>query len=128
MKKKFFGLILLIFGVSLLHAQPPGGGRGGFDPQEMIEREKETVLKKVEGLSEDQTMLISGIYDEFGTTLKETFEEVRKNRNFSEMRTKMEGLRAEKDLLIKDVLNEEQYTTYLGIVASSRPARPGGDQ
>ncbi|MEM9338456.1 MAG: hypothetical protein AAGA66_06980 [Bacteroidota bacterium] len=121
-----FSILLFISTLSLT-AQPRGGRPGGgFNAEEMAQREKENVLRKVEQLSADQTELINGIYDEFGETVSETFEEVRKTRNFSEMRTKMQGLRKEKDLLMKDILNEEQYETYLKVAESSRPKRPDG--
>jgi Spy/CpxP family protein refolding chaperone len=68
-------------------------------------------------------MLVEGIYDEFGVTLKETFEEIRKTRNFEQMREKMPALRDEKDLLIKDVLNEDQFTEYMALMENNRKQR-----
>ena len=134
MKKLVLSIIILLTMTLTISAQQRrGGGPGGFNPSEMVEREKENVLKKVENLSADQKTLIEGIYDEFGETISETFEEIRKTRNFSEMRTKMQGLREEKDLLVKDVLNDEQYQAYLEVVEASRPRRqrpnnqPDGD-
>ncbi len=124
MKNLVTVIVLVVAVVGQLAAQPPGGRRGpGFDPQEMVEREKEMVLKKVKDLSDDQVMLVEGIYDEFGVTLKETFDEVRKTRNFEQMREKMPALREEKDLLIKDVLNEVQFEEYMALMEKSRKQR-----
>lgn len=130
MKRLILSSIVLFISTLSIQAQPPGGrggrpgGRpGGFDPEEMIKREKESVFKKVENLTADQTELINGIYDEFGETLSETIQEARKNRNWREMRPKMQALREEKDLLMKDVLNEHQFEAYLSIVESQRERR-----
>lgn len=116
-----YSLLLL----SSIHAfaQPRGGGRGGRPgggPEEMIAREKQTVFTKINDLSEDQKMLLEGIYEEFGVTLKETFEEMRGSDDREKRQETMQNLRAEKDLLIKDVLNEEQYTIYQEISTSRR--------
>ena len=104
-------------------AQPSGGRRGNFNVEEMVLREKENVITKIDDLSADQLMLLDGIYDEFGTTIKEAFEEIRRQRNFSEMRPRMQALRDEKDLLIKDVLDENQYAIYLSVVQNQRKQR-----
>ena len=94
-----------------------------MDPSEMVEREKEMVYSKVSDLSEDQTMLLDGIYEEFGVTLKETMDEIRKTRNFEMMREKMPALQEEKDLLVKDVLNETQYEEYMTLMEKNRKQR-----
>lgn len=114
-------IVTLILGLSslLTQAQPPGGRSGG-GPEVMMAREKQNVLEKVENLSEDQTLLVSGIYDEFTVTLKEAFKEARESGSREGMREKMQGLRAEKDALIKDVLNESQYITYQALTARKR--------
>lgn len=90
-------------------AQPPGGR---MSPKDRVMREKQNLYKKVDTFSEDQTMIIDGIYDEFATSLEETFQEVRKSGNREEMRPKMEALRTEKDELMKDILNDEQWAVY----------------
>ncbi len=101
----------------------PGGRRGNFNPEEMVLRERDNVKTRVDSLSEDQSLLIDGIYEEYAQTVTETFEEVRRTRNFSEIRPKMLALREEKDLLMKDVLNENQYETYLELMESQRNRR-----
>ncbi|MGD1960228.1 MAG: hypothetical protein ACFB2Y_15310 [Fulvivirga sp.] len=107
----------------------PGGRRGGdFDPKEMVLREKENVITRVDSLSEDQLLLLDGIYDEYATSVVEIRDEARKNRNFREMRPKMQALREEKDLLLKDVLNENQYEAYLALMENQRDRRRRGVQ
>jgi hypothetical protein len=126
--KSVISTILLFLSVTVsLYAQqspppggPPRGGRGGFDPDEMIKREKQNVYKVVTDLSDDQKMLLDGIYEEYGQSFKELREEMRQSRDFQSMRPKLMALREEKDGLIKDVLNEEQYGLYQGVIENRR--------
>ena len=101
--------------------RPPGGrGPGGFDPNEMVKREKQNLYKKVEDLSEDQKMLLDGIYDEFAVSIGELREEMRQTQDRQSMRPKMMALRDEKDELIKDVLNEQQFGIYEAMMENNR--------
>ena len=101
--------------------RPPGGrGPGGFDPNEMVKREKQNLYKKVEDLSEDQKMLLDGIYDEFAVSIGELREEMRQTQDRQAMRPKMMALRDEKDELIKDVLNEQQFGIYEAMMENNR--------
>ena len=106
-------LILLIglLSFNIAQAQRPGGSI-----EERVAREKQAIKKKITDLSADQTMLLDGIYDEYGETLQETFEEVRATGNWKELRGKMTALKEEKDGLIKDVINDDQYEIYLSVV------------
>lgn len=122
---KKFQLLLITSVAAILTlpaiAQPMRGpGPGGFDPDEMIKREKQNVYKAITDLSDDQKLLLDGIYDEFSTSFKEIREEVMQTRDFQNMRPKMEALRAEKDALIQDVLNQNQYDIYLGLMQDRR--------
>jgi hypothetical protein len=110
-------LVTILLGLSSLfvQAQRPGGG-----PEVMLAREKQNVLENVENLTEDQKMLVSGIYDEFAVSLKEKFEEARESGSREGMREKMQLLKAEKDALIKDVLNEAQFMTYQRLTEGRR--------
>jgi len=102
---------------------PPGGGPGGFDPDEMVKREKQNVFKEITDLSDDQKVLMDGIYDEFSVSFKEIRDEVMKTRDFQNMRPKMEALMKEKDDLVRDVLNEDQFVIYTGIIEARRKQR-----
>jgi hypothetical protein len=88
--------------------------------KDMVMREKQNLYSKADGLSEDQKMIIDGIYDEYAQSIEETFEEVRKTRNWDEMHKKMEALRLEKDGLMYDILNEEQFTIYAEMTEAQR--------
>ncbi len=121
-------IAFLLLGTIDLFAQqgpPPGGpprgrGPGGFDPSEMVQREKQNVYKAIDDLSDDQKLLLDGIYDEFILSFKELRDEMMQSRDFQAMRPKMEALRDEKDQLIKDVLNEDQFAIYQGIMENRR--------
>ena len=141
--KQILLLTFLLFAglTSLLAQGPPPGGPGGgprgggFDPDEMIEREKQNVYKAITDLSDDQKLLLDGIYDEFSLSFKELREEMRETRDFQAMRPKMEALQAEKNELFGDVLNEDQYAIYLNLVeerkkqrANRSPNNGGGNQ
>ena len=102
---------------------PGGGGPGGFDPDEMVKREKQNVYKEITDLTEDQKTLLDGIYEEFSVSFKEIRDEVMKTRDFQNMRPKMEALMKEKDDLIRDVLNEDQFAIYTGINEARRRQR-----
>ena len=116
-------MILLCGGVVPLLAQGPPGGPGGFDPDEMIKREKQNIFKALPDLTEDQRLLMDGIFDEFALSFKEIREEMMQTRDFQAMRPKMEALRTERDGLVRDVLNDDQYNTYLTIIEERRKQR-----
>ncbi len=120
-------MLILFLGISISTlAQPPGGGRGGRpggSPEQMIEREKQTLYSKVEDLTGDQKLLLDGIYEEFLVTLQESMEEMRQSNDRESRREKMEALRKEKDELIADVLNEDQFKIYESISRTRREQR-----
>lgn len=119
---------LFIAMVVFVSAQPPGGGRrNGGGPEEMVKREKQALYKELKDLTEDQKLLLDGIYDEFAVTIRETFQELRNSGSREGMREKMEAIRSEKDELVKDVLNEEQYEVYAEISKPRRGRRGQND-
>ena len=117
-------VLLLVFtfsGISVCaQSQGRGPGPGGFDPDEMVKREKQNLYKSIDDLTDDQKLLLDGIYDEFALSIRELRNEMRQTRDFQAMRPKMMALREEKNGLIKDVLNEEQYEVYLGLMENRR--------
>ncbi|MFT7031225.1 MAG: hypothetical protein ACJA2C_002626 [Marinoscillum sp.] len=111
---------------------PQGGGQGGppRDPTEQLTREKLTLYKSIEDLTADQKLLIDAVYDEFGVTVKEKIDEARSTGNREGMRETMQGLRKEKDLLLKDILNDAQFAKYEEMLKTNRQnrqQRPSGD-
>ena len=108
--KKYSSFLTFLF-VILLSAQGLYAQRG-WDAKAMAAREKAMLYKKTDGLSEDQKLLIDGIYEEYAVSMDEIVQEVRKTRNWKEMRPKMMELREEKTLLMQDLLNADQYAVY----------------
>ena len=135
-QRTLFSVLVLTISIAPLVAQPSGGGRPaeggppGGGPEEMLSREKQALYEQVTDLSNDQTALLDGIYEEFATTLKEAFEESRGSGDREARREKMQALSQEKDALIADVLNEEQYAIYekLATRRNRRGRRPEGNQ
>jgi hypothetical protein len=121
-------LTFIILAISQVLAQPRGRGPGGFDVDEMIKREKQNVYTAISDLSLDQKLLLDGIYDEFTLSFKELRDEARVTRDFRSMRPKMVALRDEKDALIKDVLSEEQFLIYQGLIDKRRKQMQEGMQ
>lgn len=127
--KNVFKPLLLSIGLQLMvlaaiAQPPPGGPRGPMDPNEMFAREKQNIYKEIKDLTDDQKLLIDGIYDEFATTFKETFEEARQSGGgFDKIREKMQALRKEKDSLMADVLNEQQFAIYTQLMENSYKRR-----
>lgn len=126
-KRKYLILAILLGSCfsPLLAQRGPGGG---FDPSEMIKREKQNVYKAVTDLSTDQKALLDGIYEEFGDSFNEIFEDVRQTRDYKSMRPKMDALRKEKDGLIKDVLNSDQFNKYLEVIKEREQQRENQQQ
>ncbi|UXP33684.1 hypothetical protein N6H18_06920 [Reichenbachiella agarivorans] len=118
MKLKVLSTLIVLVTMISFHSQAQPGGR--MDPKDMVMREKQNLYSKAEGLSDDQKLIIDGVYDEFAQSIIETFEEGRQNRNRDEMRQKMEALRLEKDELMKDILREDQYAVYVEITEAQR--------
>ena len=95
----------------------------GFDPSEMAAREKQNLYKLITDLSEDQIMLIDGVYEEYTQTFVELRDEIRKSRDWQSFRPKIVALREEKDEIMSDILNENQFQLYTGQMESNRQNR-----
>ncbi|BDD05232.1 hypothetical protein [Aureibacter tunicatorum] len=94
-----------------------------INPEELVLREKQNLYSKLNDLTEDQTFIIDGIYDELVVSMKELRNEVRKSGDRSQMREKVMKLFEEKDGLMKDVLNESQFNVYTEMVSKQREER-----
>ncbi|MEM9833642.1 MAG: hypothetical protein AAF944_23635 [Bacteroidota bacterium] len=110
------------------YAQPGGGnrppmGNARFNIEEMVLRERDNLFQKIATLSDDQIFLLTGIYEEYGQTFKENFEEARKSGDIASIRPKLLAVREEKNLLIKDVLDDGEYAQYLKIANERQQMR-----
>ncbi|RJE71727.1 MULTISPECIES: hypothetical protein [Reichenbachiella] len=118
MNKKIYLFLIMTMSLFYVESQAQPGGR--MSPEDRVMREKQNLYSKIDDLSDDQTMIIDGIYDEYAQSIKESFEEIRKNRNWEEMRAKMEALNEEKDGLMFDILSQEQYVIYEEMTTAQR--------
>ncbi|WKN42740.1 hypothetical protein [Tunicatimonas pelagia] len=112
LQNALLSILMLVASFTSVIAQRSGGGRPGGDPQEMISREKQALYEQITDLSDAQKELLDGIYEEFGVTLQETFQEPRQSGDREARREKMQALLEEKNELIADVLSEDQYAIY----------------
>jgi len=95
----------------------------GFDPSEMAAREKQNLYKLIADLSEDQIMLIDGVYEEYTQTFIEMRKEIRQSGDRQSFRPKIMALRQEKDELMSDILSEDQFQLYTDQMESNRQNR-----
>ncbi len=95
----------------------------GFDPAEMVAREKENLYKTITDLSDDQIMLIDGVYEEYLQTFTELRDEIRKTRDWQSFRPKIMALQEEKDQLMFDILNQDQFKLYTDQMETNRKNR-----
>ncbi len=123
---------LILVSTFTIYAQPPGGRPSGpppgGGPEEMVKREKQNLYEKITDLSDDQKLLLDGIYEEYTTTFKEKMQEAFQSRDREKMRSTMEALTAEKDSLIGDVLNEDQFTIYKELTVRRRDRKNSEDK
>lgn len=96
----------------------------------MIKREQQNLYEKLTDLSDDQKLLLDGIYDEYAATFEEKMREAFQSRDREKMRETMQALVQEKDSLMADVLNKKQYEIYeeVSLTGRGRKEGPGDDK
>ncbi|MEL7001198.1 MAG: hypothetical protein AAFN93_00540 [Bacteroidota bacterium] len=112
-------ILLMSLMSSHLIAQPGNGQRPSIE--ERVEREKSRVLKKVTDLTEDQQLIFDQVYVEYGQALKDAFEA--NGGDLQSMRESMLKIRSDKDEALKEILNENQYVLYEGVMNQQRQNR-----
>jgi len=130
MRKLSLLIMIHVLTISLTFSQ-------GFDPKEMAAREKQNLYELLTDLSGDQISLIDGVYEEYAQSFEELRDQIRKSGNFEEFRPKIMALRQEKDEIMADILNEDQFQLYKNQMETNQqnrqrrreqPARPAGGQ
>lgn len=108
MKKLALVLVMAIFAMGSVLAQPGGGGFGG-DPAERLKREIDG-LKTELGLSEDQVAKITPIMTEAQKKQSESMAKMREsgNMDFQKMMEERTKMQQETDKALKAVLTAEQ--------------------
>jgi len=111
MKQRFSFLIIAMLFATVVMAQPPQGGgpRGQFNPEEMVKRQTDEMVKEL-ALDAKQTEKVSAVNKKYADKMGELFQSSQGNREG--MREKMQELRIQKDDELKTVLTAEQFTKY----------------
>lgn len=119
MKHKLFLLILAIVFPSILMAQGgPGMGRQ-FDPAQMVAAEKQLLLDSIQGLNDDQKLIINAIYDDYESAFTKARENMDPDSRQA-MRESMMKIRDDKNEALQAVLTEEQYKAFNEILKRRR--------
>lgn len=109
MKLRFYFLATALLFATVVMAQPPQGGPGMMNPEEMVKRQTDEMVKEL-GLDAKQTEKVTAINKKYADKMGKLFQESQGNREG--MREKMQALRTEKDAELKPILTAEQYTKY----------------
>ena len=110
--------IILVSLTSLLAQGGPGMGRP-FDPARMAAAEKQLLLDSINGLNDDQKIIIEAIYEDYASSFSGARENMDPD-NRSAMREKMMKIRDEKNEALKAVLTEDQFDRFSEILEKRR--------
>ena len=114
--KKILILLGLIITSAPLWAQ---GGRP--NPGRRVQMEKDSLLVKVTSLSDDQKFLIESVYTDFQASVKSLMEHGREDPEA--FRAALRSANEEKNGLLKEILNEAQWTEYEAMMKAIRERR-----
>ena len=92
-----------------------------FDPEKLINSEKEMVVQNIEELNDSQLAALDTIYSSVILKFKEARQSNQGNR--SAMRSEMLQIRKEKESALKQVFNQEQFETYQTLMDERRRSR-----
>ena len=105
--KPFKAISLLVLGMASVSAFAQ---RGNMDPNQMAQRQTDTIKKYVGSITSDEEAKILTIEQNFAKSAQEARSSSDGDRDA--MRTKMEALRKDRDDKIEAVLTADQYTQY----------------
>jgi Spy/CpxP family protein refolding chaperone len=117
MRLRFYFTATIMLLASIVMAQPPQGGPGRMNPEEMVKRQTEEMVKEL-SLDATQTEKVTAINKKYADKMGEVFQSSQGNREG--MREKMQALRTEKEAELKTVLTVSQFTKYQGIEQKRR--------
>jgi ribosomal protein L29 len=120
---EFFFLLSCMFMFAFMVSAQGPGGRGVSDEERAKQYEE---LKKELTLSDQQVDSLRAIDREFFTKMREARE--RNGNNREKNRADMTSLTEKRNVRIKTILTEEQYTKYQKIESGRRQRRPGGSE
>ncbi|MGD1841969.1 MAG: hypothetical protein ACFB0B_13905 [Thermonemataceae bacterium] len=99
----FLAIMLLLLNLSTAYAQRQ------IDPVEITEKEKETLLVELSGLTNDQKSELDKIYDKVAKDLENVMNS---SSDRSKKRSELQKVEEEKESVLKETLTSEQYAEY----------------
>lgn len=112
MKKLLFYILsiqLILTINSAVMAQQGGGRRGNMEPKEFAERQTNQMKESLE-LSDKQLPKIEALNLKYAEKMKAARDEAGDDRDA--MRSSMTAMMKEKDVVLKQILTEEQWTKF----------------
>jgi Spy/CpxP family protein refolding chaperone len=109
MKLRSFLFAFAFLFVGIMAMAQPLQGMGQFNPEEMIKRQTEQMVKDL-GLNDSQKTKIEALNKKYGAKMGEVFQSAGGDRE--KVREKMTAMRTEKDAELKTILTPEQFTKY----------------
>lgn len=115
--KNLLLLLLLIGTTGLAYSQQ---GRRA-NPAKRIQVEKDSVFAKIEMLSDDQKLIIESLYADYESSITKLMAGGRDNPQ--EFRQKLQNITQEKNQMMKEVLDEDQWKSYSELLDEWRKRR-----
>ena len=118
MKKTLLLMLFILFQQLAMAQGGPGMGRQ-FDPSRMVAAEKQLLLDSVNGLNDDQKIIIEAIYEDYLAAITKSRESM-DDMDRDTMRENMVKIRNEKDKALKEILTEAQNQRFVDILERRR--------
>ena len=112
---------IIVIGIFIqpLASSAQGGQRQRMDPAQMVAAEKQIVLDSIDGLNEEQKLILNEIYKDYEKSLTAARASA-DTGNREEMRAAMTTVRDEKNASLKAILTEDQYLRYDAMMKAIR--------
>lgn len=109
---KLKGLLIMLALMPIITLAQPKGQRNQGTPEENAQKITERMNEKL-SLSEDQYQAVLDLNLDMTEQMKVTFEETEQVR--AEMRSKMMEIHEDRDAMLKEVLNKEQWEQFIAL-------------
>ncbi|MEL6561105.1 MAG: hypothetical protein AAFQ94_23130 [Bacteroidota bacterium] len=115
--KNLLLVILLIGSTGFAYSQQ---GRRA-NPSKRVQAEKDSVFSRIETLSEDQKLIIESLYADYESSVTKLMAGGRDNPQ--EFRQNLQNISKEKNQMMKEVLDEDQWNIYNEMLEEWRERR-----
>lgn len=104
---------IIVLGILFIPVDAFSQSRDGNrrDPAEFAAAEKQIILDSIDGLNDEQKLIIEEIYKDYGKAIAAARDNADPN-NREAIRTNMTAIRDEKNDTLKAILTDEQYQKY----------------